>query len=160
MWELPGCVVLSSSPSKAEEPLHRSVAEDGGKGQQFFWLCSPANVPALLQVSVISMRCKSTRTNFVCLSFKTHSQPLQCLSRCGRVPVLRGAPSHVPHSNHLSRTKLIISSHAEKLPAGGTCFHLPVFVRLWHEVNSCRIYQMSLCGVGCFVEWKRSSVYT
>lgn len=90
---------------------------------------------------------------------KAHAQALQHLSTWGPVPVLKGALFRVPESNHLSRTRLVIPSHAEKLPAGGTWFHLCVFARLWHEVNSRRIYQMSLCGVGSFGEQKSSSVY-
>lgn len=115
-----------------------------------FCTCSPANIPALSQISDF-YQMQLHLSKFCSLGLKGSFIAI-AVSACiwNSLSVLRGVLFHVPQRNHLSRTRLITPSHAEKLPAGGTCFHLCVFVRLWHEVNSCRIYQMSLCGVGCF----------
>lgn len=118
----------------------------------------PASILALAQTFVISIRYKYTRANFVYLSLKASCTCVAAPLYMRWVHVW-GALLHIPQSNHLSRTRLSIPSHAEKLPAGGTWFHLCVFVKLWHEVNSRSIYQMSLCGVGCFGEQKSPSVY-
>lgn len=153
-WEQGEGVIWSSSPSKGHWQRR-------AKGQQLFGSPStsdkrPCFGPDFCNFHQVQMH----QSRFVLSIIKRliHRQ-LHQLSTWGWDPVLQGALFHIPWSNHLSRTRLVISSHAERLPAGGTWFHLCAFSRLWQEINSCRIYQMSLYGVGCFEEQKSSSVY-